>query len=343
MPFTSSQSGQSAPGSPYRVTVVVPTYNRREKLRRCILGLLDIDLEGLALDLRIQDDGSSDGTDGMLRELTADYTGPVRIVYRRQENQGPAAARNAAIAESDTELVAFLDDDCIPVAAWLRELIAGFTAPDIAAVGGKCRPGDAPTHVARYFSYRGANEYPSARRPFEFPVGGNCMYRREVLERFGGFDALFREAAAEDMDLAWRVKKAGGYRFAYQPEAVVLDHNIETVSQLIGRAMDRGREKSLKRAVRGTGSPTWVRTLREGLVLPYFALRLLVFPFLALGFLARGVAPGDAVPFALIDCFYRLIMRWARFGMMLEIASGRRVVERETARTSTAGPATAPR
>ena len=312
-----------------RVSVVVPTYNRCDKLRQCILGLQRLQLEGLDVDVRIQDDGSTDGTEALVRELLASYDGPVRFHYQRQENQGPAVARNAGIMASDASFVAFIDDDCIPEPQWLRELVGGFTAALVAGVGGKCRPAPAHTHVARYFNYRGANEYPSERRPFEFPLGGNSAYRRDVLLQFGGYNALFREAAAEDIDLAWRIKQAGGYRFTYQPNAVVLDHNVETVAQLVGRALDRGREKAVKRAVRDSrGAVTWSRALRDGGAALLFLLRPLLLPVHVVGLLRRGVEPHAVVPVALLDSLYRFLLRWGRFRTTLDLVTGREQLDR---------------
>src|SRR5204863_3184702 len=97
-----------------RVTIVLPTYNRRVQLRRCLEALLACVVEGLQVDLRIVDDGSGDGTCEMVADLTRQYSGPVRVHCHRQVNSGCSSARNRAFSMTDTDLVLFIDDDCVP-------------------------------------------------------------------------------------------------------------------------------------------------------------------------------------------------------------------------------------
>jgi len=86
-----------------RVTVAIPTFNRRELLREALDSVFAqtwTDFEVLVVD-----DGSTDGTG----EMVAAYGRPVRYVY--QENRGDAAARNRLIAEAQSPLIAWLDSD----------------------------------------------------------------------------------------------------------------------------------------------------------------------------------------------------------------------------------------
>ena len=87
-----------------RVSVIVPTYNRREWLCEAIDSILAQtygDLEVIVID-----DGSTDGTGGALRERYGD-----RIRYRWYGNAGVSAARNRGIELARGEFVAFLDSD----------------------------------------------------------------------------------------------------------------------------------------------------------------------------------------------------------------------------------------
>jgi glycosyltransferase involved in cell wall biosynthesis len=87
-----------------KVSVIVPTYNRAVKVRPTIesaLGQTFTDLEVIVVD-----DGSSDDTGRMLREIYSD-----RIRYYYQTNQGVSAARNKGIEEARGQWIAFLDSD----------------------------------------------------------------------------------------------------------------------------------------------------------------------------------------------------------------------------------------
>jgi glycosyltransferase involved in cell wall biosynthesis len=89
-----------------KVSVVIPTYNRADKVGKTIDSVLaqtTTDLEVIVVD-----DGSSDGTEKVLKQVYGD-----RIRYHFQVNQGVSAARNKGIAEARGEWIAFLDSDDI--------------------------------------------------------------------------------------------------------------------------------------------------------------------------------------------------------------------------------------
>jgi len=87
-----------------KVSVVIPTYNRADKVRlgiESVLGQTFADLE-----IIVVDDGSSDGTEKILAETSGD-----RIRYYAQANQGASVARNRGVEEARGEWIAFLDSD----------------------------------------------------------------------------------------------------------------------------------------------------------------------------------------------------------------------------------------
>ena len=87
------------------VSVIIPTYNQAQQLPRAIESVWAQGIEDL--EVIVVDDGSTDDTDVVLRELSNDG----RLRCFRQQNLGPAAARNRGIRESRGELIAFLDSD----------------------------------------------------------------------------------------------------------------------------------------------------------------------------------------------------------------------------------------
>lgn len=86
------------------ISVVIPTYNRRDFLRRAIDSVLAQNYAG-EVELIVVDDGSTDGSDALL----ASYGDALRCL--RQDNRGPAAARNTGILAARHDLIAFLDSD----------------------------------------------------------------------------------------------------------------------------------------------------------------------------------------------------------------------------------------
>jgi glycosyltransferase involved in cell wall biosynthesis len=92
----------TSPSAP-PISVIIPTYNRREYLGKAIDSVLNQTFQNF--ELLIVDDGSEDGTD----KFVASYGKAVRYLY--QDNLGAAAARNTGIRAARYDLLAFLDSD----------------------------------------------------------------------------------------------------------------------------------------------------------------------------------------------------------------------------------------
>jgi glycosyltransferase involved in cell wall biosynthesis len=86
------------------VSVIIPTYNRGEFLRRGINSALEVCAEND--EIIVVDDGSTDQT----RALVESFSDP-RLLYVYQENSGVATARNHGMELANNDLIAFLDDD----------------------------------------------------------------------------------------------------------------------------------------------------------------------------------------------------------------------------------------
>jgi GT2 family glycosyltransferase len=206
------------------VSVVVPTYNRCQRLQR-VLGALAAQVYDGPLEVVVVSDGSTDGTD----EYLAGGSAPPPVKWEAQENQGPAVARNRGVALASGELIVFIDDDVVPAAG----LVAGHVAAhqrlggDVVVIGPMLDP---PDHrmspwvrweqamlMKQYDAMTRGDYEPTAR---QFYTGNASLLRRHVIDA-GGFDPAFRRA--EDVELAYRLADRG-LRFVYEPNAVGLHY-----------------------------------------------------------------------------------------------------------------------
>jgi len=106
-----------------KISVVVPTYNRRELLKRALLSVFSQTM--LPTEVTVIDDGSTDGTELMLRREFP------QVNYYYQENLGVSAARNLGIQQATGDWLAFLDSDDEWLPAKLAAQKAALTAnPD---------------------------------------------------------------------------------------------------------------------------------------------------------------------------------------------------------------------
>jgi glycosyltransferase involved in cell wall biosynthesis len=92
-----------------RVSIVIPSYNRKELLREAIASCLDQDYANL--EVVVVDDGSTDGTGQSLQDLLNGSFG--KVVYYRQQNMGTSAAKNAGLRIASGDYIQFLDSDDI--------------------------------------------------------------------------------------------------------------------------------------------------------------------------------------------------------------------------------------
>jgi GT2 family glycosyltransferase len=209
------------------IAVVIPTHRRPLDLARCLHAIGRNLAPGDPLQVVVVDDGSDCGYTGVLD--TIDFP----VCYFRQEQRGPAAARNAGLRLTATDVVAFLDDDCAPSSTWLRELRTALIAePDVAGIGGDVQPMYPESKVASFV------QAAHVLRHDRHPVYGwqlvtcNAAYRREALEVVGGFDERYAYAGGEDYDLSRRLW-AAGYTLGVTDSATVYHHHAMTLRELV--------------------------------------------------------------------------------------------------------------
>jgi glycosyltransferase involved in cell wall biosynthesis len=202
------------------VSVVIPTHNRPARLERLLASLRSQTLRRAEFEVVVVDDGS-DPAVGQLLAAERRRGGLTLKTLRQPWPQGPAAARNAGWRAAGAPLVAFTDDDCLPVPEWLAGLLAAHRAHPGAIVQGVTQPD--PTELASAGPMSHSVRVEQLGPQYETC---NILYPRSVLIAVGGFDeTLGPGPTAEDTDLAWRAIKAGS-RTVLAPAAVV-HHAIE--------------------------------------------------------------------------------------------------------------------
>ena len=233
-----------------KLSVVIPTYNRCESLRRTLDGLSRQTFPMSEFEAVVVSDGSTDGTPEMLAAYSPGAPFPLRAVT--QPNSGPSAARNRGIREARHEVVVFLDDDVEPVPEFLARHAAHHQREDKAAVLGPMSPapdraGEEPVwivweHVKLQQTYdmfrRGGAHALEAPGPMHF-YSGNASVRREWLEKIGGFDETFQRQ--EDVEMAVRLERACGVRFVWDFTAEGLHRPARTFESWLHIPVSYGR------------------------------------------------------------------------------------------------------
>jgi O-antigen biosynthesis protein len=211
-------------------SVVIPTYNGRGLLERCLASVArHRPADGNpSIEVVVSDDGSTDGT---AEWLTCAYP-DVRLV-RAHRNQGFCAAANAGIAAAKGRFIQLLNNDTEVGPGWIEAGLAPFADATVGAVAPlvlvRSEPGRVDSagdsySLAGWPTKRGHGQ-PAARfaaRPVEEVFGASgssAFYRAGALRRTGGFDPLFG-SYYEDTDLAFRLRWAG-YRCVFAPGCLI--------------------------------------------------------------------------------------------------------------------------
>ena len=219
------------------MSVVVPTYNRADFVVDAVTSLLTQGV--LVPEVIVVDDGSTDDTARALAGFGDS------IVYVRQDNAGPSAARNTGVRRAGGELVAFLDSDnlCGPQSLDRRAArLAG--DPDIDLVLGRTQVVELCDGVG------GAPDYEPRGEAVSIRSLNATMVRRAALDRIGPFDERLR--FGEDDDWFMRADELG-VRIALDPEVSQIrrlhdgnatrDHAArrQALLGLLKNRLDRGR------------------------------------------------------------------------------------------------------
>lgn len=192
-----------------QVSAVIPSWNRKVELMRCINSLLS--QRNVALEIIVVDDRSTDGSVEMVRKSFPDV-----VVICGDHSVGPAYRRNQGILASRGDYVLQLDSDTEfndPEAiAHMADKLS--SAPDVGSVGGEIA-----AHVGD-FNHVHALVFDRMDRPQRISGGCDadfdcdylatlcCMMRRNDLLVWGGYDP-YGEYGGEDADLGFRIKNAG--------------------------------------------------------------------------------------------------------------------------------------
>jgi glycosyltransferase involved in cell wall biosynthesis len=210
------------------ISVVIPTFNNCDVLRRTIEALRRQTLPPSAYEIVIADDGSTDGTRAMVAEA---QRGAVPIQYVVQAHGGRSAARNRGARAARGRVLLFIDADIWATPTLLATHHAHYP-PGASRLGVQGRTLTHPD--ARTTAFMRARELTpdlSVRRRRNLApvhiITRNFSIPRCEFEAAGGFDEGFTGYGWEDIELAMRMQ-ARGVRFEYDPGALGYHYHVET-------------------------------------------------------------------------------------------------------------------
>lgn len=186
-----------------KVSVIIPVKNDFRVIR-CLTSLKNQSQEAVGLfEVLVIENGSS------MFESVVNELG-YRYFHINEGNR--AKARNIGLMNTQSEIVAFTDADCICHENWINEIILSMenSFQDVAGGGGSIERYNPKSNVEKYGSnlVNGQvelNYLPIL--PFPYLVTANAFYKRKALESIGGFDEQF--LSGSDVDICYRLALSG--------------------------------------------------------------------------------------------------------------------------------------
>jgi len=214
------------------VTVVLCTYNRCDSLAKALESVAASKMPvSVSWNVLVVDNNSKDNTRQVVEQFSSRFPG--RFQYAFEPHPGKSHALNYAIRESNSQILAFMDDDVQVEPDWLFNLTGALDNPSFSGAGGRIFPERGfiqPAWLAASESYSLAplamfDLGATACELKEPPFGTNMAFRREVFARYGDFRLDLgpqpgSEIRSEDTEFGLRVLR-GGERLWYEPSAVV--------------------------------------------------------------------------------------------------------------------------
>lgn len=235
------------------VSIVIPNLNGAEYLKPCLTSILRCEYSNY--EIIVVDGASNDGSSELLKNFSSEHT-EIKV-FENPKDLGPCTHRNQGIAAAKGKYVAFLDNDTRVHPLWLRKAVKVFESQ--AQVGAcQCKlllegQDNSIDCVGAYLGEYGFLVHVPDDSGIEKDVGqydsmseilaakgAGMIFRKDVLDKIGGFDDDFF-VALEETDLCWRVWLSN-YRVILIPSSIVY-HKFGGTARVVGRERATFREK----------------------------------------------------------------------------------------------------
>ncbi|MBV8883279.1 MAG: glycosyltransferase family 2 protein [Chroococcidiopsidaceae cyanobacterium CP_BM_RX_35] len=223
-------------------SVVIPTYNRKPILEKCLRALerqqLTDGTQVTGYEVVVVDDGSTDGTLAWLEERASAFP-HVRVFS--QDHQGPSAARNLGVERSLGDTTIFIDSDLVVTEHFLQAHADGLIQGQLAEGSDRLFTYGRVINTCN-FDDPTAEPYKLTDFSAAYFATGNVAIARHWLEQAGLFDTRF--LPWEDLELGVRLKQLG-LKLVKCPAAVGYHWHppfaLEQIPNLIEKEIQRGR------------------------------------------------------------------------------------------------------
>jgi glycosyltransferase involved in cell wall biosynthesis len=219
-------------------SVVIPMYNAEKTIEETLLALNK--QNNKSFEVIIIDDGSKDSSLSIVRKYKTNF----RLKIISQKNAGPAKARNMGARKASTDIIIFIDSDCVPKINFVEEILKPFRDKEIVGVQGDYETKNKNKIIARYVGYEIAYRHEKMKKVdrIDHIATYACAYRKKDFGK--GFSEDFKKANMEDTELSYRIAKNGG-KLVFSDRAIVKHPHPSSLGKFLEQQAKRGFWRAL--------------------------------------------------------------------------------------------------
>jgi cellulose synthase/poly-beta-1,6-N-acetylglucosamine synthase-like glycosyltransferase len=216
------------------VSIIVPTYNEENVIRKRIENLLELDYPSDRYEVIIVDSGSSDKTTEITAEMIIklERENPKIRLIKEDKRRGKASAINTGKDYTKGEIVLVTDANSIFDKNALREMMPHFKNPKVGAVGGRYCVKNPENQLAASESFYWDLEY--IMRRGESSLDSACLFHGEINAWRKGLVHADINVLSEDLDICIAIRRKG-YKIEYEPNAIVYEPSATNIKDQIIR------------------------------------------------------------------------------------------------------------
>jgi len=218
------------------ISVIIPALNSERTIKQCIKSLIQQSLKKKEYEIIIIDNGSTDKTLGILDN----YKKKIKIL--KESKKGSYNARNKGIRNSQGNIIAFTDSDCIADKNWLLNIRKAFSNKEIKIVGGHIEALEKNSYIRKYcnrFGHAQDLHFKSKKPCF---ATSNMAVRKTEIKKVGLFNPTLKSGG--DFELCHRIIKSK-LEITYEPNAIIKHSYTNSLIEFIERYYRYGKGQGM--------------------------------------------------------------------------------------------------
>lgn len=225
-----------------KISVIVTNWNGLSLLQKNLETIIKNSPE--AEEIILADDASKDKSIQFAKKIQSKY--PQLKIITHKNNLGFGQNSNDAVNRAQGDFVVLLNNDICPHSNFIANSLKHFSNPHVFGVG---FAEFGHENWAKFFWSQGYLQHQPGIDSLDqthisgWVSGGSSIIRKDIFQKLGGFDPVYKPFYGEDLDLGYRAWKSG-FTLLWEPKSVVEHHHEATISSFPPHFLNYVKERN---------------------------------------------------------------------------------------------------